>query len=291
MIQNISGLYNFGCDRAESVVNSSKSLMISMMNFTWKQAETLSPGQLAIQGVELATKVWGQFVKFVVVTVLGFIAIMIVMAIWNGIGLPLGGLIGFILTCLFGLAAGVGAVRLSLAVVDGKKLTLKEIFAFDGKLIGVAILAYILYALAVAVGMIVLIVPGIMIAIGCSFALYAIVDKKDLGPVQALKASWAITNGDLLSIALLSTAITLIMYVAILPAYEIGALIFALAGIIAAAKLSVLIIIPGLLGLALGVAVFCAVVLVSIGGALSYAIAYRKLSVTRASAMEAAMRS
>lgn len=293
IVQNNFVLYNFGCESAKYVVNYSKSLMISMnMNFTWKQAETLSPGQLAIQGVELATKVWTQFVKFVIVTVLGYLAIFLVMAILGAI-LPasLTGLLSFLALALFTLAVGVGAIRLSLAVVDGKKLTINEIFTFDGKLVGVAILAYVLYILAVMVGLMVLVVPGIMIAIGCSFALFTVVDKKDIGPVQALKASWAMTNGDLLSIALLSSAMGLIAYIVILPAYEIFAVLAFLSVILASMKLAAIGgLLMGVVGLVLGVAVFCWVVLVSIGCALSYALAYRKLSVSRASAVEAAMK-
>jgi hypothetical protein len=294
MIQNIPVLYNFCCDQRKYVVNSSKSLMISMnMNFTWKQAETISPGQVALQGIELATKTWGQFVKFVIVAALGMLGIVIIMMILGAI-LPasLTGLISFILFTLFSLAVGVGGIRLALAVVDGKKLSVKEIFAFDAKLIGVAIIAYVLYLLAVAIGLVVLVIPGIMIAIGCSFTLFTVVDKKDIGPVQALKASWAITNGDLLSIALLSSAMTLIAYIAILPAYEIFAILLALSAFFASVKLAVVGgLLLGLVGIVLSVALLCWVVLVMIGSALSYAIAYRKLSQTRSSAMEAAMRS
>ncbi len=268
--------------------------MISMnMNFTWKQAETLSPGQLATQGVELAVKTWGQFVKFVIVTCAGFLAIVIVSAILGAI-LPgwLVSMLSFVLLVLFSLAVGVGAIRLSLAVVDGKKLSINEIFAFDGKLIGVAILTYVLYLVAVAVGLVVLVIPGIMIGLGCTFALFTIVDRKDVGPVQALKASWALTNGDLLSIALLSAAIALIAYIAILPAYEIFGVVVMLMGVLALMKMATIgVILMGLVGLILGVALFCWMVLVSIGGFLSYALAYRKLSVSRASAMEAAMNS
>jgi len=268
--------------------------MISMnMNFTWKQAETLSPGQLAIEGIELAAKTWGQFVKFVLVTCAGFIALLIVTMIFGAILPPsLAALISFVLFALFTLAVGVGAIRLSLAVVDGKRLTVKEIFAFDGKLVVVAILAYVLYLIAVMVGTLVLIVPGIMIALGCSFALFTVVDKKDIGPVQALKASWAMTNGDLLSIALLSVAMSLIAYIVILPAYEIFVVGMLLTGIFAMLKMATLgMILMGLVGLILSVALFCWMVVVSIGSVLSYALAYRKLSVSRASAVETAMKS
>jgi hypothetical protein len=275
--------------------------MIPMdMNFTWKQAESLSPGQLAIQGIELATKTWGQFVKFVLAVVAGEIVVgvgsMILITVGagllKGVGFALAAIVCAVVMALFMLAVGVGAVRLSLAVVDGKKLSLKEIFAIDGTMVGTLIAAYVLYLVAVIVGTFVLIVPGIMIALGCTFALFVIVDKKDVGPVQALKASWAMTNGDLLSIALLSSAIGLIAYIVILPAYEIFVIGFMLTGLLAAIKMATLgALFMGLLAFVLGVALFVWVVLVMIGGFLSYALAYRKLSVSRASVMETAMRS
>jgi hypothetical protein len=264
-----------------------------MMNniISWKQAETLSPGQLALNGIELATKSWQEFVKFVLVVIAGFFGILILAGVWNGLHLPLGGVLSFLALTLFALAAMVGAVRLALSVVDGKKLTLKEIFSFDGKTVGNLILAYICFVLAVMVGMLALVVPGILLAIGCSYFLFVLVDKPGVGPVQALKASWAIANGDLLNIVLVSYAGMFMLYILLLPVYEIGVLLLGFARVLKSMDLDLLIILPGLAGLAVGVAVIVGLILLAIGNVLAMTMAYRKLSQHRASAMEVAMKS
>lgn len=54
--------------------------------------------------------------------------------------------------------------------------------------------AGILTMLAVLAGLVLLIVPGIIVAIALSFTFYFIIDK-DFGPIEALKASWSTTKG------------------------------------------------------------------------------------------------
>ncbi len=268
--------------------------MISMnMNFTWKQAETLSPGQLAIQAVELATKVWVQFVKFALVSMLGAAALGLVVIVLGAI-LPakLTLLISFTVAVLYWSNASLALIRLSLALVDGKKLTLKETFAFDGKLILTTIVAGLLFMMAVLLGTLALVIPGLMILIGCGYFAFILVDKKDLGPVQALKASWALTNGDLLNLMLINSAITVILYLAILPAYEIFVVMMVLGSILSMLEIgsTVLAVIMGVISFVVGAAVICWVILVSMGAVLTGALAYRKLSVSRARAVEAALK-
>jgi hypothetical protein len=48
--------------------------------------------------------------------------------------------------------------------------------------------------LAIAIGFLLLIIPGIIVALGLSYATYFVADA-GLGPIEALKASWAATNG------------------------------------------------------------------------------------------------
>ncbi len=94
--------------------------------------------------------------------------------------------------------AAVGMFMLAYAIVQarksemGPKEVVKSILNFDmwWKYV-VAIL--VTYAL-VAVGLVLLIVPGIILAIGFMFAGYLVVDEK-LQPIEAIKKSWSITNG------------------------------------------------------------------------------------------------
>lgn len=67
---------------------------------------------------------------------------------------------------------------------------------FDGfKHFGAALGAYLLMLIGVLVGMIFLIVPGIIIALGLSQTMFILADEPELGAVEALKKSWAMMDG------------------------------------------------------------------------------------------------
>lgn len=53
---------------------------------------------------------------------------------------------------------------------------------------------HILLGIAVALGLLVLIVPGIILMLGTLFAGYYVVDQR-MGPIEAIRASWAATEG------------------------------------------------------------------------------------------------
>jgi len=55
--------------------------------------------------------------------------------------------------------------------------------------------AQFLVAIIIFVGLLLLIVPGIIAALGLLFALYVVIDR-GAGPINALKESWRITNGN-----------------------------------------------------------------------------------------------
>ena len=57
--------------------------------------------------------------------------------------------------------------------------------------------ANILVAIIVVIGLVLLIIPGIIAAVGLMFTKYLVMDK-NLGPVQAIKESWRITKKHIL---------------------------------------------------------------------------------------------
>ena len=68
---------------------------------------------------------------------------------------------------------------------------------FDGfNSLGKALGVYFLMIILIILGMILLIIPGIILAFGFSMAYYVMIDKPELGIVDTLKESWKIMKGN-----------------------------------------------------------------------------------------------
>jgi hypothetical protein len=70
-----------------------------------------------------------------------------------------------------------------------------------------AVGAQVLAVLAVLAGLVVLVAPGVYLALGLTFTLHLVVDR-GLGPVEAVKESWRITRGHRLRILVFWTVAT-----------------------------------------------------------------------------------
>lgn len=67
---------------------------------------------------------------------------------------------------------------------------------FEGfNMFGKAIGAYVLMMIAIFLGMLLLIVPGIMLAFGLSQSFFILADDPEIGVVDALKYSWELMDG------------------------------------------------------------------------------------------------
>ena len=93
---------------------------------------------------------------------------------------------------------GLGAIRYLLNHLRRSNPTISDLFTGGPHFLN-AIIAYILYVLVVVVGLVLLVLPGIYLLIRLSPHQMLIVDQK-MGPIEALKASWAITQGNVLSL-------------------------------------------------------------------------------------------
>ena len=98
-----------------------------------------------------------------------------------------------LLSFLLQLIVGMGLIKIALEIHDNKKARFQDLFSCT-HLILKYIIASFLYGLIVGVGILLLIVPGIIWAIKFQYFGYFIVDR-ELGPIEALKKSAAITNG------------------------------------------------------------------------------------------------
>lgn len=101
----------------------------------------------------------------------------------------------------------MGIINISLEFVNNKEPELKDIY-YTQKVFNF-ILASIIKTVIIAVGIILLIVPGIIFAIKLQFAEYLIVDKK-LDAIDSLKGSWEMTKGVKVNLFIFSILLGLI---------------------------------------------------------------------------------
>lgn len=91
------------------------------------------------------------------------------------------------------LVMSIGMIKITLAFIDSKKPEWKDLFVHSHYLLRY-LGASILYALLVALGLVLLIVPGIYWGLKYQFVIYLVVDK-DLGIREAFKRSGEMTTG------------------------------------------------------------------------------------------------
>ena len=112
-----------------------------------------------------------------------------------------------IVSYIISLVEGVfmfGYAKYVLSFVRGKKEDWKEPFKLISTYFVPAILISLLYGLNVGIGTILLIVPGIMAAIGLIFVQEVFVDNQNLGVIDTLRKAWDLTNGHKMDLFVLS---------------------------------------------------------------------------------------
>jgi uncharacterized membrane protein len=92
----------------------------------------------------------------------------------------------------------IGFMTVCFRLVAKKSVELVALIGDIGKLPSY-IIASILYGLAIGVGFILLIIPGIILSARLQLYIYYIVDKNQ-GPIEALKSSWNATRGHTLNL-------------------------------------------------------------------------------------------
>lgn len=118
----------------------------------------------------------------------------------------------YVLSILIGLVSwivsmiiGAGIVRGALDITEGRALDPKTLLT-PPKL-GQVIVASILIGVATFIGLILLLIPGLLVAYFTSFTLYFLMDRPELGAIDAIKASFGFTTshaGDVIVWFLLS---------------------------------------------------------------------------------------
>jgi uncharacterized membrane protein len=98
----------------------------------------------------------------------------------------------------------VGLIRLWLQVARGERPQFEVIFTGIDRFLPLLGLS-LLMAIAITLGFVLFIVPGVLLALAWSMAPFYLVDR-NYGPVEALEASWEATRGHWGSLFLLSLA-------------------------------------------------------------------------------------
>jgi len=118
-----------------------------------------------------------------------------------------------IIQYLVNVIIGIGLIRISLELVDKLKPKIRDLFYY--KPIVEYILASIISGIVVIVGLILLIIPGIILAVRLQYATYLVVDK-NLGALEAIKKSWKITRGNTWNLFFLGIILGLINILGVL---------------------------------------------------------------------------
>jgi uncharacterized membrane protein len=142
------------------------------------------------------------------------------------------GLLGSLVSAtgsLVGLVVGSylagGIASFALKVARGQPVAFGDVFA-GGPYFGRMFVAAFCGAIAVIIGSILCLVPGIIVGLGISQYSYLVVDQ-GLGGIDALKKSWEITNGHKLNLflfGLLAFLVVIAGYIACLIGALLGSL-------------------------------------------------------------------
>jgi hypothetical protein len=124
-----------------------------------------------------------------VIIVIDVVISAIGQATGNNVVAALFSLIGWIV----GLLLAFGLIRATIAVTKGQKPEVAMLFETDG--FGPYILASILFGIAVAIGLVLCIIPGIIFAVVYHFYGYVIVENPSTGAIDSLKKAADITRG------------------------------------------------------------------------------------------------
>lgn len=158
----------------------------------------------------------------VAIVLIASIAILNIFINTKVIAAPLGIIVGISLF-IIQLVIILGYIKVSLKIIDNQKPEFTDLFR-EYKKVLLYITASILYACAVLAGIILLVIPGIILAVRLSFYSYLIVDR-GVGVIDSLKISWAMTKGQILKLILFQVVASII--------YMLGYLAFGLGLIIA----------------------------------------------------------
>ena len=98
-------------------------------------------------------------------------------------------------TSIISAPFAVGYAYYCLGFVRGQRMEVKDVYNFAKEHWIISILVSLLAGINILIGMILLIVPGIIAALGLSFYCYVVADNPELSTRELLKKAWDMTVG------------------------------------------------------------------------------------------------
>lgn len=161
------------------------------------------------------TAYWKNVGPMVLIALIIFAVNVVIGIVANATDSTAGRIVLQLISFLVGIILAMGLIRASLAVCRGEKPEVSMLFETEG--FGPYVVAAILFGLAVAFGLILLIIPGIFVLIIWQFFGYVIVENPTTGPTDALRQSTEMTKGhrwELLGLMVLLLLINLVGLIA-----------------------------------------------------------------------------
>ncbi|MBI3980469.1 DUF975 family protein [Candidatus Microgenomates bacterium] len=120
---------------------------------------------------------------------------------------------------ILSIIISMGVLKIYLKVVDGQPYKLEDILS-TAHLWLKYLIGSILYVVIVMIGLLLLIVPGIILAVKYQYLMYLVIDE-ELGPLEALGKSGRITNGNKFNLFIWGLIMALVNAVGVL-AFFVG---------------------------------------------------------------------
>lgn len=149
--------------------------------------ELMTVGSFLNFGIESAKK---NFLKFLGMIIFAIIAFIIVAYVGTSIGDTVGG----VLVMIFGILISFGFIKNTINLTKGLPIDFKAFFSANPITLLHFFVAMIIMSILISIGMILLIIPGIILAYMLILTPYLIIDK-DMGAFEAMSESMRLTKG------------------------------------------------------------------------------------------------
>lgn len=140
---------------------------------------------------------WRGFIANIVPLIVVALIVWVVTGLVNVWANNTGGVAGFfwsVVGFFVGQVVGIVWISLALAIIDGREITADTLLPSGGTLLSY-IIASLLFSVMFGIGLVLLVIPGLIVAVIFGLYGWAVVDKS-LDPLEALRHSSRITSGN-----------------------------------------------------------------------------------------------